>query len=235
MSDRRAVIGGLAAAVAAGPTLAAKPPPAPPPPEIPLFTGAALARNGIAAQFTVPRKPLTFSKNTRLLDPAGKRTTFEAYRGKLLLVSLWAEWCTPCLVELPGIAYNRRRLGTDKFELLPICTGSNMFERPSQIDPVLKKIKVQGLESLLDVSDSDNQLIDTVCKNPDQPKSPGAIPCMLIVDPAGQIRGHLIGGTQITLQAGVGAGSTVSAWLTTVADQFLTMLGKGDVELAAIA
>jgi thiol-disulfide isomerase/thioredoxin len=234
MIDRRAVIGGLTAAVAAGvPALAAKAPP--PPPETPLFTSSALTRNAIASQFTVPRKALALHKYTRLLDPSGKKTTLEAYRGKLLLVSLWAEWCTPCLVELPGIAYHRRRSSTDKFELLPICTGTNMFDRPSQIDPALKKINVEGLDSLLDVSDDDHRLIDTVCKDPDHPKAPGAIPCMLVIDPEGQIRGHLVGGPQVQLQAGQGAGQVVNAWLTTVSQQFLAILGKGDVELAPLA
>ena len=201
MIDRRALTGGLAAAaLAVRPALAAKPPPAPPPPEAPLFTSAALTRNSIAAQFTVPRKSLTWHKHTRLLDPSGKKTSFETYRGKLLLISLWAEWCTPCLVELPGIAYHRKRASTDKFELLPICTGTNMFDRPSQIDPALKKINVEGLNSLLDVSEDEYRLIDTVCASPDRPKGPGGIPCMLVVDPEGQIRGHLVGGPQVKLQ-----------------------------------
>ena len=235
MTDRRAVIGGLAAALAAGPSLAAKPPAAPLPPEAPLFTSAALTRNAIASQFTVPRKPLTLHKYTRLLDPTGKKISLEAYRGKLLLVSLWAEWCTPCLVELPGIAYHRKRSSTGKFELLPICTGTNMFDRPSQIDPALKKINVEGLDSLLDVSDDEHRLIDTVCKDPDHPKAPGAIPCMLLIDPEGQIRGHLVGGPQVKLQVGEGAGSVVNAWLTTIGQQFLAILGKGEVELAPLA
>jgi hypothetical protein len=233
MVDRRAVLGGLAASVAAGPAWAAKkPPPPPPPPEAPLFTSGPLTRNAIASQFTVPREPLTWDKHTRLLDPTGKKTSMDAYRGKLLLVSLWAEWCTPCLIELPGIAYHRKRASTEKFELLPICTGSNVFSRPAQIDPALKKIKVEGLNSLLDVSGEDYRLIDTVCKDPSQPKVAGVVPCMLVVDPEGRIRGHLVGGPQVEIQAGEGVGKIANAWATTVGQQFVDFLGKGEFEMA---
>ncbi|WP_010184497.1 TlpA family protein disulfide reductase [Sphingomonas sp. PAMC 26605] len=36
-------------------------------------------------------------------DPAGKPTSLAAFKGKPLLVNLWATWCGPCVKEMPTL------------------------------------------------------------------------------------------------------------------------------------
>lgn len=36
-------------------------------------------------------------------DPAGKPVTLASFKGKPLLVNLWASWCAPCVKELPTL------------------------------------------------------------------------------------------------------------------------------------
>ncbi len=36
-------------------------------------------------------------------DPQGRPTNFAAFRGRPLLVNLWATWCGPCIVEMPSL------------------------------------------------------------------------------------------------------------------------------------
>lgn len=39
----------------------------------------------------------------RFEDPAGKPVTLADFRGKPLLVNLWATWCGPCVAEMPTL------------------------------------------------------------------------------------------------------------------------------------
>ncbi|MGE0180528.1 MAG: TlpA family protein disulfide reductase, partial [Sphingomonas sp.] len=40
---------------------------------------------------------------TSFQDPQGRPTTMAAFRGRPLLVNLWATWCGPCIVEMPSL------------------------------------------------------------------------------------------------------------------------------------
>jgi len=37
------------------------------------------------------------------LDPQPRKKTLSDYRGKVLLINIWATWCLPCRVEMPSI------------------------------------------------------------------------------------------------------------------------------------
>ena len=51
--------------------------------------------NFISAREVLPA-PLT-----PFLDEHGARTNLERFRGKIVVLNLWATWCTPCVAEMP--------------------------------------------------------------------------------------------------------------------------------------
>lgn len=50
----------------------------------------------------------------------GSQTSLGAFHGKVILVNLWATWCTPCVTEMPTLANLQRKLGGDDFEVVAI-------------------------------------------------------------------------------------------------------------------
>lgn len=57
----------------------------------------------------------------RFFDSSGAETGLEAYRGKVVLVNLWATWCTPCIAELPSLQDLQAEYGGQGLQVLPIA------------------------------------------------------------------------------------------------------------------
>jgi thiol-disulfide isomerase/thioredoxin len=53
-------------------------------------------------------------------DAKGAPVALADFRGKVLLVNLWATWCTPCVAELPDVARAEALLPKDKVAVLAI-------------------------------------------------------------------------------------------------------------------
>lgn len=54
------------------------------------------------------------------LDVTGSPVKLSDFRGKLVLLTLWATWCPYCAIEMPMLSDMQEELGRDKFMVLPI-------------------------------------------------------------------------------------------------------------------
>jgi thiol-disulfide isomerase/thioredoxin len=67
---------------------------------IALLTGSGMARQGAnAANDGTPSRKM--APNFALKDSSGARVRLADYRGKVVLLDVWATWCTGCKVEIP--------------------------------------------------------------------------------------------------------------------------------------
>ena len=48
-------------------------------------------------------KPMDFNYDFQVKDLDGNRVDFNAYKGKVIFLNLWATWCGPCRAEIPTI------------------------------------------------------------------------------------------------------------------------------------
>src|SRR5262249_22520056 len=53
-------------------------------------------------------------------DATGKPLTLEHWRGRTVLLNLWATWCVPCRKEMPALDALEQRLGGPAFEVVAI-------------------------------------------------------------------------------------------------------------------
>ncbi|MAT64020.1 MAG: TlpA-like protein disulfide reductase [Gammaproteobacteria bacterium] len=53
-------------------------------------------------------------------DGEGEPRTLDAWRGKIVLLNIWATWCGPCRAEMPTLDRLQARLGSDRFEVIAL-------------------------------------------------------------------------------------------------------------------
>ena len=96
-----------------------------------------------ATQSTVPGAGLDRSQagkpapDLAFRDPDGQETTLAAFRGRPVLVNLWATWCAPCIKELPTLDALADRPGAPRV----IAVSQDMAE-PAKVQAFLADRKI---------------------------------------------------------------------------------------------
>lgn len=58
--------------------------------------------------------------DTPFQNGAGETLTLSDFKGKLLIVNLWATWCAPCIREMPTLDALEAELGGDTFHVIAL-------------------------------------------------------------------------------------------------------------------
>jgi thiol-disulfide isomerase/thioredoxin len=53
-------------------------------------------------------------------DAKGVAHTLAEFRGKVVLLNIWATWCAPCREEMPALDRLQAELGGERFQVIPI-------------------------------------------------------------------------------------------------------------------
>lgn len=86
-----------------------------------------------------PPRPMP---NLSFLGPNGKLTTLAAFRGRNILLNLWATWCIPCRQEMPTLDRLQAQRGGKGFQVVAINVDTTGTARPKAF---LQKIGVKNL------------------------------------------------------------------------------------------
>lgn len=88
----------------------------------PLARGEVAAVNVASKPFRVPE--LTFQ------DAAGRQLSLKDWRGRVVLLNLWATWCVPCRKEMPALDALQAKLGGPGFEVVAVNIDTRDAEKP---------------------------------------------------------------------------------------------------------
>jgi thiol-disulfide isomerase/thioredoxin len=89
----------------------------------PLVRGEVAALALADAPRMVP--PLAFK------GPDGAQRTLADWRGRTVLVNLWATWCVPCRKEMPALDALQQELGGPPFEVVAVNIDTRNLEKPA--------------------------------------------------------------------------------------------------------
>src|SRR3954469_21848827 len=85
--------------------------------------------HGEVAALTMATTPLRLP-DLAFEDAEGKPRKLSDWRGKTVLVNLWATWCVPCRKELPALDILQAKLGGKDFEVVAVNIDTRDPEKP---------------------------------------------------------------------------------------------------------
>jgi thiol-disulfide isomerase/thioredoxin len=102
--------------------------------------------HGEVAALTMATSPLKLP-DLAFEDADGKPRKLSDWRGKTVLVNLWATWCVPCRKEMPALDSLQTKLGGKDFEVVAINIDTRDPEKPKNF---LKEANLTGLAYFTD-------------------------------------------------------------------------------------
>lgn len=136
-----------------------------------------LATGALAAFLIHPEpKPLA---DLAFQDGSGKPLKLSDWKGRVVLLNLWATWCAPCRKEMPDLSKLQKELGSDQFEVLAISVDRKGAEASAAF------LKETGADNLKLYVEPTTRIVNDV-------QSAG-LPATILVDRQGRELGRLLG------------------------------------------
>jgi thiol-disulfide isomerase/thioredoxin len=108
----------------------------------------------------------------------GKQTALADFKGKFVLLNLWATWCQPCLKEMPSLEALQARLGP----ALTVLAVSEDRGGAVVVRPFIAKLGLDKLQVYLDPNSTAAHTFDS-----------RGLPTTIVVDAAGTVLGEVEG------------------------------------------
>ena len=112
-------------------------------------------------------------------DEQGKPLSLSQWKGRVVLLNLWATWCAPCRKEMPSLAVLQREIGSKDFEVVAVSLDRKGVEASKSF---LTEVGATGLALYVDST------ADTL----DKVQASG-LPATVLIDRQGREIGRLLG------------------------------------------
>lgn len=139
------------------------------------------AASGKLAAFVAKKTPEPVPAVT-FKDGAGNDVTLEAFKGRTVLVNLWATWCGPCREEMPSLDRLQAALGSDKFEVIALSLDRGGADASKKF---LDEVKATNLKLYVDPSAKAGSALKLI-----------GMPTTVLINREGQEVGRLAGSAE---------------------------------------
>ena len=133
---------------------------------------------GTMATFVV-RRELRDIANVTFRDSSGTKVSLSDWRGKVVLLNLWAAWCAPCRQEMPALDRLQGEMGSNDFEVVAVSIDRKGVAAAQKF---LDEIETKHLRTYIDKSGRISREIDAF-----------GMPTTVLISREGKEIGRLIG------------------------------------------
>jgi thiol-disulfide isomerase/thioredoxin len=141
-------------------------------------TGIAALARGKMSTFVAKDEPEELPE-VSFQDGTGAQRSLADWRGKVVLLNLWATWCAPCREEMPALDELQGQLGGEDFEVVAASIDKGDADKPREF------LEDHGIGNLALYHDPSGRLGNTL-------KAYG-MPTTLLIDRQGREIGRLVG------------------------------------------
>lgn len=134
---------------------------------------ATSSRSFVIHEAAQPLPEITFE------DGNGQTLTLDAFKGRTILLNVWATWCAPCREEMPTLDALEAELGGAGFEVVPLSVDR---AGPEVVDTFYAETGIQHLGLYVDASMQAS--LDLGARG---------LPTTLLIDAEGRELGRLVG------------------------------------------
>jgi thiol-disulfide isomerase/thioredoxin len=130
-------------------------------------------------------KPLALTKPPKAVPPVvfagadGKIHGLDEFRGRLVLLNLWAPWCGPCVRELPALALLQQALRRERFTVVAVDIGRDSLPEAGTF---LRTHDAKALGTYLDSNTSTFRAFGAF-----------GLPASILIDPQGREIARVLG------------------------------------------
>ena len=115
----------------------------------------------------------------QFVNGSGAEVSLASFRGKIVLLNVWATWCAPCREEMPALDKLQAALGSDKFQVVALAVDKSGIEGAKKF---LADIKAERLEPYADPTAKEGTRLKVI-----------GMPTTILIDAEGREIGRLIG------------------------------------------
>lgn len=94
----------------------------------------------------------------RFTDGSGATVGLSHWRGRVVLVNLWATWCAPCIKEMPSLDNLQKLMGGPQFEVLALSQDRG---GAATVKQYYTRQQIQNLKVYLDSDTSAGRALGT--------------------------------------------------------------------------
>ena len=109
----------------------------------------------------------------------GSDASYDAFKGKVVLINFWATWCVPCVKEMPSLNKLATTIGKDKFAVVALSLDG---PTRAKVAPFIRDKELGALDVYLDDKRSAYGKLDIL-----------VLPTSILVDKQGREVGRLSG------------------------------------------
>ena len=129
----------------------------------------------------IPASPPQPAPELSFADLKGNWVALADFKGKLVLINLWATWCQPCLKEMPSL----EKLQAAQADKLTVAAVSEDRGGGQVVEPFVAKLGLDKVTIYLDPKSAVGHAFST-----------RGLPTTLVVDAAGRVVGRVEGAAE---------------------------------------